>query len=517
LKRATVIVATLGRPSLLRTLDCIKAQTMPGRGKDWFLFSWTGGVNEYVARNQATEASPEVEVFAFTDDDAEPPPDWLENGVRHFEEDPQLMLLTGPIEGDMWGQGWMKLDKAMWFVGANIMVRRSAFEKVGGFDATWGLNPPPRGWRGDTDLGLRIIKEFGEKAYGHFPDVRMVHPKSMQSQWDQRVEAEFYKRWRQFCLENFAPVDPRMCQFVVQQGVETAPEIVEYLNWLNDRFFGKARPRAGAFYACYHCDNDFHTLENYRQHLRMNGLSTNEIPQDGIKWWVPDFCQNYVPLEPHEKNILAWMKKALAASSFPPNELRRTVTVLPGVESFPRGTFIDVGAERGLYAISLARYFERVWAVEPYSDYLVSLGRTKELNGLKDKVNASAAAAWDHDGMVNLGLYDINKKAEFSASETEQGIQVVPAVTVDSLGVKDCRLLKVDAEGQGVKVLRGAIETLQRTEMVLFEIHELGGDMEESTVGRSFLDNCGFKRTAQWFQHGATHELWTKGANKPSP
>jgi FkbM family methyltransferase len=873
-KRATLIIATLMRPSLQATLRCLQAQTLPR--SEWDLITWgktEGDPNEYSSRNHA-EVQAKAEVLAFTDDDTEPPPDWLENGVKHFEADPELMLLTGPIEGDMWGQGWMKLDKRGWFVGANLWVRKSAFEAVGGFEATWGLDPPPRGWRGDsvpaespvivregadrnapisiktfeelwvmsgepvetagpierkaakiwvlssggrwtrtkfvsrhryrgdlvrltsyagsvvaslnhsvplkrgghqltvdasearvgdslmitpttsskinrdtglfvggedfawllgffcaegscvasrgsyystfsnkdvsllkkardicssllgkkgavvsgdhrrlpphqerdggrlsrpfykkdgvsslripgrsihhyfrdacytssklkrvpnevlnaslpvkvaflrgynagdgahftpsrghgghrwdyefqsfttnsqvlaaglvhlvrevlptqkyslrtrpdkpgvysirllrpdsgrevahrstihqkdivsydgylydletedhrfstgigpvtvhnTDLGWRLIDRFGEKSYLHAPDVRMVHPRQMQSQWDSRVEEKFYLRHRRRCLEEFAPVDPRLDQFVVQQGIEKAPEVVEYLNWLNDRFFGRARPRSGLFYACCHCELDFGKLSDYRAHLSLSGLSTTEVPQDGIRWYVPPDAQNYVPLEPHEANIVRWMEGRL------PDPMHAE----------PEGTLIDVGAERGTYSIRLAKYFEKVFAVEPYQGYLDSIDQTEALNQIWNITEVSAAA-WDHEGRVNLGRFPINKGAEWSASESEQGIQVVPAITVDSLGVKDCRLLKVDAEGQGVKVLRGAEETLKNTEMVLFEIHELGGSLDESIVGRKVLLGAGLERKAQWFQHGAIHELWSKDHASEGP
>ena len=505
--KVAVIVATLGRPSLQVCLDALKAQTLK-RAEGWGLLTWTGGPNEYAARNEAAKEAglQGAEILAFTDDDCVPPPDWLEKGLAHFQADPELKLLTGPLEGDMWNQGWMKLDKVGWFVGANIWVRKSAFDEVGGFEALWGLDPPPRGWRGDTDLGWRMIDRFGERAYLHAPDVRMVHPKSMQSQFDSRVEEKFYLRWRRKCIEEFCPVDPRLDQFVVQQKIETAPEIVDYLNWLNDRFFGRARPRSGLFYACYHCELDFGKLSEYQNHLALNHLSPTQIPQDGIEWYVPPYATNYVPLEPHEKNIVRWMEGVIHPPTLPPFIDARPVG-LAVVE--PKGTFIDIGAERGLYSLSLREYFTRVYAVEPYLDYMKSLMETVKLNPSRPFIFMEKAA-WDHEGMVNLGRFEINQKAEWSASETEQGIQVVPAITVDSLGVKDCRLLKVDAEGQGVRVLRGAEETLKTVEMVLFEIHELGGSMDESLAGRKALMGAGLERRATWYQAGAVHELWNR-------
>ena len=234
--KASVIVATLGlskRPSLLQLLDSLKGQTLPR--EEWELITDDSGPNEYAARNRAAQAA-SGEVLAFTDDDCLPSGDWLAAGWRHFADDPRLMILTGPVEGDMWGQGWMKVNRPGWFIGANVIVRRGAFLEVDGFDATWGLTPPPRGWRGDTDLGWRMIYRFGESCYGHFADVRMVHPGRMQSMWDPRVEERFYLRHRERCLKEFAPVDPRLCQFLVKNGVEKDPATLEYLTGLLRNF-----------------------------------------------------------------------------------------------------------------------------------------------------------------------------------------------------------------------------------------------------------------------------------------
>lgn len=224
--KITVIIATLGRPSLQPCLDALRAQTLPR--SEWELITWAGGPNEYAARNEAAQRA-KGEVIAWTDDDCLPTPDWLATGWRHFADDPGLKILTGPVEGDMWAQGWMRISKRGWFIGANIMTRRDAFLGVGGFEALWGLDPPPRGWRGDTDLGWRFLDAYGEGGYGHFEDVVVHHPKMMQSKWDTRVEAVFYRRHKARILTEITPYDPRICQFVTIEKLEDDPLIKEYL------------------------------------------------------------------------------------------------------------------------------------------------------------------------------------------------------------------------------------------------------------------------------------------------
>jgi SAM-dependent methyltransferase len=225
--RVSVVVATLERPTWPDCLAALREQSLPR--EEYEILKATGGVNEYEARNAAARDA-RGEVIAFTDDDCVPPPDWLEKGLAHFEKDPRLMVLTGPVVGDVWGHGgWYRVSKPGWFIGANIFTRRSAFLDVGGFEVTWGLDPPPKGWRGDTDLGWRMQDRFGEGSAAHAEDVKMVHPRSMQSQWQPAVEAAFYLRHRARCLTLIAPYDPRLCQFVLQQGLEKDPLVREYL------------------------------------------------------------------------------------------------------------------------------------------------------------------------------------------------------------------------------------------------------------------------------------------------
>ena len=224
----SVIIATLGpsyRPSLRDALRCLQQQSF----KDFEVITDDSPPNEYFARNNVASRA-RGRILVFTDDDCTPPPDWLEKAYKHFTDKPWLKYLTGPIEGDLWGFGeWMRVSKPFWSIGANLFIEKEAFIDLGGFDWSWGLSPPPRGWRGDSDLMARFLKKYGYKHYIHADDVVMVHPKSMQSIWEPRVEAEFYKRHRSYVLRYIAPYDPRICQFVTNHGIERDPRVIRYL------------------------------------------------------------------------------------------------------------------------------------------------------------------------------------------------------------------------------------------------------------------------------------------------
>lgn len=223
----SVIIATLGlehRPTLRETLRCIKQQTF----SDYEVITDDSKPNEYHARNLSAGRA-RGEVLAFCDDDTTPPKDWLEK-ASHYFRDKKIKVLTGPISGDIWGWGsWMRVSNPFWAIGANLFIRKSTFMEVGGFKTDWGLTPPPRGWRSDSAILYDIIERYGYESYVHAEDVEMIHPGRMQSVWDTRVEAEFYRRYKKYALRYIIPYDPRICAFIVQNGLESDPRILRYL------------------------------------------------------------------------------------------------------------------------------------------------------------------------------------------------------------------------------------------------------------------------------------------------
>lgn len=93
-------------------------------------------------------------------------------------------MLTGPLEGDLWGHGSnIRLEKPNCYVGANLFVRKDIFESLNGFESDWGLEPPPKGWRSDSDLGFRIEDRFGIENRKFSNELVVYHLNSMQSVW----------------------------------------------------------------------------------------------------------------------------------------------------------------------------------------------------------------------------------------------------------------------------------------------------------------------------------------------
>ena len=132
------------------------------------------------------------DVIACTDDDVVVPPDWLTRIAAALEADPQAGLLYGQVlvpealkEASLAGTAIVpsfafdrpeRLAKGAGFrvcgMGANMAIRRTLFDGVGGFDEALGGGGPLRSSQ-DFDFALRAYR-FG-MAIVLRPEVRVDH------------------------------------------------------------------------------------------------------------------------------------------------------------------------------------------------------------------------------------------------------------------------------------------------------------------------------------------------------
>ena len=139
--------------------------------------------------------------------------------------------------------------------------------------------------------------------------------------------------------------------------------------------------------------------------------------------------------------------------------------------------FLDVGANVGVYTLRMASKAVCVHAFEPSLDiYEVLRENVRHL----PNVTTYPFALSDKNNEVNFILLSSEHVANrFLVTNPETVLEFnpdrlvkVPARTLDSLGICNVGLIKVDVEGHESQVLRGAIETLkQQKPTLIVEVH----------------------------------------------
>jgi histidinol-phosphate phosphatase family protein len=133
------------------------------------------GAGPAAARNRGWRAASAPWVV-FLDDDVVPGPDWLWELEADLSELPPDVAasqgrLSVPLEAEGRPTDWQRsvkgLETAAWIT-ADLAVRRSALEAVGGFDERF-----PRAFREDADLALRLMRSGYRLVRGRR---RSVHP-----------------------------------------------------------------------------------------------------------------------------------------------------------------------------------------------------------------------------------------------------------------------------------------------------------------------------------------------------
>jgi len=140
----------------------------------------------------------------------------------------------------------------------------------------------------------------------------------------------------------------------------------------------------------------------------------------------------------------------------------------PPIELTPASRVLDVGACEGLFAFRCLRQglAREVVAFEPSARMAPLLRRGAEANGVADRIRVVESAVGSHTGTVAFDVSDGEQAGRLA--EPAPGNVPVPCTTIDDfcaenqlqLGPQD--LLKVDAEGADLDVLKGAEQSLRR-------------------------------------------------------
>ena len=167
----------------------------------------------------------------------------------------------------------------------------------------------------------------------------------------------------------------------------------------------------------------------------------------------------------------------------------------------PSDTVYDVGANVGIYSVSLAlNGVQNVYAFEPSPVAVTQCVANIARNGVGEQVAVHAYGLGETDKTRVFYRSTYPELSGFErASATRWGAVVeehhmVPVRRIDGISLPAPDLLKIDVEGAELSVLRGARETLDKENpTIIIEIHETGlpGNRRENL--RSFLTDRGYR------------------------
>jgi GT2 family glycosyltransferase len=139
------------------------------------------------ARNLGIAQS-DTPIVACTDDDCEAPPEWLDAIAATFAADPTIAIVFGTVNAPAYDRtrGFIPAYRApractahsiaqkasVEGLGANMAMRRSAWQALGGFDETMGVGSTFRAGE-ETDLAIRALIA-GHRVH-EAPEVAVVH------------------------------------------------------------------------------------------------------------------------------------------------------------------------------------------------------------------------------------------------------------------------------------------------------------------------------------------------------
>lgn len=146
----------------------------------------------------------------------------------------------------------------------------------------------------------------------------------------------------------------------------------------------------------------------------------------------------------------------------------KTEAVLNAVKDF--NVALDVGASYGLLSYVFSKRFQVVHAFEPIPKVYECLLKNLETQNLTNVKAYNLALGSENKELYIKSEPDITLGAHLTGEIKEDGYTYskINVVTLDSLGIKNVSLLKIDVEGFELLVLKGGIETIRRDRPVIF-------------------------------------------------
>ena len=153
----------------------------------------------------------------------------------------------------------------------------------------------------------------------------------------------------------------------------------------------------------------------------------------------------------------------------PTYEQRHRDSILKNIPN--KETFVDVGANLGIWSIAMSTHFKNIIAFEPSPRNRECL--EKNLNGRANirpfAVSNVEGVAYFSDAVKNCG----DSKLVSANSSMKRKQYEVNLVTLDNQNITNCSLIKIDVQGHELQVVLGAEKIIiEQQPWVIFEINE---------------------------------------------
>lgn len=141
-------------------------------------------------------------------------------------------------------------------------------------------------------------------------------------------------------------------------------------------------------------------------------------------------------------------------------------------QTFNKGSFIDVGANFGVFTIPLSKQANYVYAFEPQKFIYHILCGNMALNKIHNVTCYNLAVTNNNEDILFVQQTDYEGENNFGGIKAdyhwEENSCLIDSISIDDVVTYDVTLIKIDVEGMEFKVLEGAVETICEFKPVLY-------------------------------------------------
>jgi len=189
---------------------------------------------------------------------------------------------------------------------------------------------------------------------------------------------------------------------------------------------------------------------------------------------------------------------------------------------------LDIGANLGYHTIQFGKLSKKVYAFEPQPMIHNQLCANILFNNLDNIVTPyrlglgeeeKTAQMWDienenfGEGIYNWGGRGIEHSDSAYKSEDVREEDQIQVVSLDSLNIPQCDLIKIDIQGYEYYAIQGAIKTLTKNKpVVLIENNPLRSDLDKKVL--ALFSNLGYEGYRYHYDSGEDCILIHPESNK---